>query len=140
MKSAFADAVYWIAIARPNDPWSQAANSAKTALGAVQLVTTDEVLTEFLAALSKGGPHLRRTAVEMVRAILSNTNVKVVPQSRESFEKGLARYEARSDKEYSLQDCISMNVMESETIAEVLTNDRHFSQEGFTVLMRSRGA
>ena len=40
------------------------------------------------------------------------------------------------DKGYSLQDCVSMNVMESEGINHVLTNDRHFEQEGFVVLMR----
>lgn len=29
-----------------------------------------------------------------------------------------------------------MNVMESEGVTDVLTNDRHFEQEGFTILMR----
>ena len=134
MKTVFADAVYWIAIARPKDPWCDAARAAKERLGKARIVTTEEVLGEFLAALRKG-PSLRHTAVEMVRAILSNANVKVVPQSRESFQKGLDHYDARRDKQYSLQDFISMNVMKSESITEVLTNDHHFEQEGFTVLM-----
>lgn len=136
MKVVLADAVYWIAIARPNDHWCQAAKDAYKQLGPARLVTTDEVLSEFLAALSKGGPALRKTAVRMVRKILSNANIKVIPQSRDSFQRGLNRYEERSDKHYSLQDCISMNVMESESITEVLTNDHHFEQEGFTVLMK----
>lgn len=136
MKTVFADAVYWIATAKPNDSWGEAANAAREQLGPARLVTTDEVLIEFLAALSKGGSELRRGAVKTVRAILSNPNVRVVPQSRESFNKGLTRYEARSDKQYSLQDCISMNVMESESIKEILTNDHHFEQEGFAVLMK----
>ena len=140
MRLVFADTVYWISIIKPKDPWCEAAKSAREKLGAVRIVTTDEVLTEFLAALSKSGPNLRRTVVKMVRAILSDANVRVVPQSHDSFLKGLALYEARSDKEYSLQDCISMNVMKSESITEVLTNDRHFGQEGFTVLMNRDGA
>lgn len=135
MKTVFADAVYWIAIVKPNDPWRDAAKVAREQLGSARLVTTEEVLTEFLAALSKGGPKLRHAAVKMVRGILSDVNTKVVPQSRDSFQKGLSRYEKRSDKQYSLQDCISMNVMESELIKEVLTNDHHFKQEGFIVLM-----
>ena len=49
---------------------------------------------------------------------------------------GLARYERRLDKGYSLQDCVSMNVMEAEGITGVLTSDHHFEQEGFTILMR----
>ena len=31
-------------------------------------------------------------------------------------------------------DCRSMNALRSLGIAEVLTNDRHFTQEGFTIL------
>ena len=29
-----------------------------------------------------------------------------------------------------------MNVMEAESITQVLTNDRHYEQKGFTVLMK----
>jgi hypothetical protein len=45
-------------------------------------------------------------------------------------------YSARPDKGYSLVDCISMQTMWREGIAEVLTNDRHFEQEGFRALFR----
>jgi predicted nucleic acid-binding protein len=135
MKAVFADTAYWIAVALPKDGWHNAAKTARADLGPVAVVTTDEVLTEFLAAFSKCGSNLRGKAVTTVRAIMSNANIKVVPQSRDSFQKGLHRYETRPDKHYSLQDCISMNVMESEGISEVLTSDHHFEQEGFTVLM-----
>ena len=137
MKTVFVDTVYWIATVRPNDPWKEAATRARRQLGHVRLVTTDEVLTEFLAALSRGRPALRLGAARIVHTILANPNVSVVPQSRESFQKGLARYEAQSDKAYSLQDCISMNVMEAESITDILTNDRHFAQERFNVLMKA---
>ena len=43
-------------------------------------------------------------------------------------------YKARPDKGYSLTDCISMNTMRAEGMAEVLTNDVHFRQEGFRAL------
>lgn len=135
MTLAFADTLYWVAIARPNDPWSPAARAARASLGAVTLVTTDEVLVEFATALSRGGPAVRRVAAQMVRAILTSKDVRVVEQTRAGFEHGLSRYEQRADKSYSLTDCISMNVMESEGIHQVLTNDHHFEQEGFTVLI-----
>jgi predicted nucleic acid-binding protein len=48
----------------------------------------------------------------------------------------MTRYEGREDKEYSLTDCISMNVMDSHRLTEALTNDHHFEQEGFTVLIQ----
>ena len=72
----------------------------------------------------------------MVRAILANPNVKVIPQARDGFLRGLQLYEQREDKGYSLTDCISMNVMGSLHISDVLTHDRHFEQEGFSALMR----
>ena len=137
MKSVFADTVYWIAVARSNDQWSTSAREARQRLGEVDLVTTDEVLTEFLAALSRGGPRLRTAAARTVRSMLSGSDVRVIPQSRSSFTRALDRYEARRDKGYSLQDCVSMNVMEDESITQILTNDHHFEQEGFTVLMKS---
>ena len=51
------------------------------------------------------------------------------------FLAGLALYERRPDKQYSLADCISMNVMRQRGIQEVLTNDQHFKQEGFKRLL-----
>jgi predicted nucleic acid-binding protein len=45
-------------------------------------------------------------------------------------------YPARLDKGYSLTDCISMNVMRRDGLSEVLTNDEHFTQEGFRCLLR----
>lgn len=59
----------------------------------------------------------------------------MVAQSHESFLAGLTLYERRPDKQYSLVDCISMNVMRQMGVHEILTHDRHFSQEGFVRLL-----
>ena len=61
----------------------------------------------------------------------------VTPQSRESFLAGLELYRTRPDKGYSLTDCISMQTMRRAGITQVLTNDRHFEQEGFQALFRA---
>ena len=138
MKVVFVDAAYWIAIVNPQDQSHKPAKRAREELGDdVRLVTTDEVLAEFLTGLSKYGLDLRVRAAKMVHAIMENPNVKVIPQTRDSFQKGLERYEQRSDKNYSLQDCISMNAMEEESITDILTTDRHFKQEGFAILINS---
>lgn len=135
MITVFADTMYWVAVARPNDPWKQSAERATSEVGSAVILTTDEVLTEFLNTLCKCGERLRRQAVKMVRAILDNANVKVLPQTRDSFLGGVRLYEQRADKEYSLTDCISMNAMSAQSVTKILTNDRHFQQEGFEVLM-----
>jgi uncharacterized protein len=58
----------------------------------------------------------------------------VIPQTRTGFLDALALYQARPDKAYSLTDCISMQAMRREGLTDVLTNDRHFTQEGFHIL------
>ena len=135
MRKVFADTSYWVAVTRPRDEWQDAALASKKGLGEIILVTTDDVLVEFLTALREGQV-LREKAVQAVRAILKNPNVQVIPQTRKSFLSGLDRFARRGDKAYSLTDCISMNAMESESIQEILTNDHHFEQEGFVVLIK----
>ncbi len=135
MTAVFVDTDYWIAVVKPNDQWKDPADRAKRSLGQVRLLTTDEVLAEFLNALGKYGGYLRTQAVEMVRAINKNANITVVPQSRDSFVRGLATYENRSDKDYSLTDCISFNTMKAQGIQKVLSHDHHFQQESFVPLI-----
>ena len=54
--------------------------------------------------------------------------------ARADFDAALALYETRPDKEYSLIDCRSMVALRALGVTEVLTNDHHFTQEGFTIL------
>lgn len=138
MKVVFADTLYWVAIARPHDSWSIAAKAARARIGDVALITTDEVLVEFATALGRSGPIVRRTAAAMIRLIREDSAIRVIEQPRTGFDRGLARYERRDDKTYSLTDCISMNVMDDESVSAILTNDHHFTQEGFEALIRNR--
>ena len=136
MNWVFADTLYWIASILPEDPWHEPALRASAALSRdTRILTTQEVLTELLSACAGRGDFLRLEAAHAVRAILENVYVTVLPQSSESFFFGLALYEQRQDKGYSLVDCISMNAMRREGIPDVLTNDHHFAQEGFNVLI-----
>ena len=134
MRRVFADSLYWIALASPRDQWHARAIEASRALRGAQIVTTDEVLTEFLNAFSHNAD-LRRAATSTVRGIQGDPETTILPQSRQSFLAGLSLFEARSDKAYSLTDCISMAVMRQDVITEILTHDRHFTQEGFTILL-----
>ncbi len=136
MKLVFADTVYWIAIFLPGDPWANAA--AAVSLEDARLITTEEVLAEFLTGVSAHGERTRRLACDSAREILGDPDIEVVAQSHESFLGGLALYEKRPDKQYSLTDCISMNVMKRQGIREVLTQDRHFEQEGLIRLLKAR--
>jgi predicted nucleic acid-binding protein len=136
MKQVFADTFYWVASITPSDPWHVPTMQAMIALGSVHLVTTEEVLVEFLSAYAGRGAPLRQAALKTVHAALQNAHVTVHPQTHASFLRGLAFYAGRDDKAYSLVDCISMDTMRRTGLTEVLTNDHHFTQEGFTVLVK----
>jgi uncharacterized protein len=135
MRMIFADTFYWIALANPKDHWHQTALRSSRELHPFLIMTTDEVLVEFLAFLGGRGKLMRQAAVALVRKIHSNPNIIVLPQSRESFERGLELYAERSDKEYSMTDCISMASMRLRNVTDVLSHDHHFTQEGFVILM-----
>ncbi len=90
---------------------------------------------EYLAFYSNTGPYFRQQAVRTIRRLLTNPLVTVVPQTHDVFLASLDLYESRPDKGYSLTDCISMNIMRQEGITEVLSNDHHFEQEGFILLL-----
>lgn len=135
MRRTFADAVYWIALSNRTDQWHARATGVALALRGGTIVTTEEVFDEYLAYYSELGPAFRKAAVRAVEDALSDPSVVVIPQSHQSFLDGLALYKARPDKGYSLTDCISMATMRREGIAEVLTHDAHFAQEGFTILL-----
>lgn len=132
MKRVFADTFYWIALTDPTDAAHERARQI-----ADDVVTTDEVLSEYLTFFCAAPEFLRCEVALAVEDILQNASVTVIPQSRQSFLGGLQLYRTRPDKGYSLIDCISMETMRREGLTEVLTNDRHFEQEGFRALFRN---
>jgi predicted nucleic acid-binding protein len=132
----FADTFFWIAVTDPNDSAHRDALEITAEHADAALVTTDEVLTEYLAFFANTNGALRREAGAVVLGLLESPKVRVIPQSRDSFLDGVALYMARPDKGYSLTDCVSMQTMRREGLTEALTNDRHFEQEGFRALFR----
>ena len=135
MEKIFADSCYWIGLFDPRDELHKTAREARDQYRDCQLVTTEEVLTEFLTRMRSPEKNRRIDAVESLGKIMEDENVKIIPQSHESFDEGVRIFRSRYDKNYSLQDCISMCVMWRYDIINVLTNDHHFTQEGFVILL-----
>lgn len=135
MTKVFADTLYWLALALPRDQWRTAALAARTRLGTVQVITTEEVFVEFFNGVCRSEPPGRQMGLDILSYLGRDPSVTVVPQSHESFAAGVDLYGRRPDKTYSLTDCISMETMRRMGITDVLTNDAHFAQEGFKVLI-----
>jgi len=136
MSALFADTFYWIAFTNPQDTAHEKARSFMRAIPPRLILTTEEVLIEYLNYFAGWGAQLRGAAARNVQNMRASRSVRIVPQTTASFLAGLTRYQARLDKGYSLTDCISMETMRREGLSEALTNDRHFEQEGFRSLFR----
>jgi predicted nucleic acid-binding protein len=136
VKAVFADTFYWAALTSTEDSSHVRALEFSRSIQWDRIVTTDEVLVEYLAFFAGARPSVRIQAGDTVAQFLTNSRVQVVQQSRDSFLNGLELYRGRPDKGYSLTDCISMQTMRREGLTDALTNDRHFEQEGFRVLFR----
>ena len=136
MRRFFVDTFYWIALTNRRDQWHRRVQAFNRALDAYHFFTTDEVLAEFLTFCGEGTPETRGQAALFARRVLVDPHTTVIPQTHASFLEGLALYESRLEKHYSLTDCIAMQVMQRESFTDVLSNDHHFAQEGFHIMFQ----
>jgi uncharacterized protein len=135
MSVAFVDTQYVVAIFQENDQWNKRAVEIETQIGGYKFVTTDSVLGKILNYFCGYGTEVRREISAVISDISADENFEVIEQTRSVFLKGLDFYKSRLDKGYSLTDCISMNVCREFGISKVLTHDKHFTQEGFKILI-----
>ena len=133
MNSVFADAFYFFALINRADVAHHKAKAyGRTAQA--RLVTTSWVLTELADGLAAS--QSRQKFVELLQQLRTSDDVEVLPFSAARFEAGIDLYARRTDKNWSLTDCISFVVMRERGLTDALTGDRHFEQAGFNVLLK----
>jgi predicted nucleic acid-binding protein len=133
MKAIFGDTYYFLAIGNEHDQGHQrAVQYAASYKG--QILTTEWVLTEVADALAS--PAQRGQFLTLLELIKDDSNWTVVAASHELFDRGIAFFSQRSDKSWSLTDCISFVVMQEHGLTEALTADHHFEQAGFIGLLK----
>ena len=135
MNELFVDTLHLVALVNPKDQWHQKSVEVETATRNIDLVTTEDILTEFLNFYAEHGDFMPMKVATFVCEILLDVRVKVIPRNSETFLNALELHESRLDKGYSLTNCISMNVCRALGITEILTHDHYFEQEGFKVLL-----
>jgi len=136
MKILFADTSYWVALINPHEELHQEAIDVSKSLGNFRIITSEMVLTEVLNKFSEYGEILRKASVELTRRLQADPNTKIIAQMSKQFNEALESYANRRDKEWSLTDCASIQIMEKENVTETLTHDQHFEQAGFVALLR----
>ena len=132
MSALFADTFYFLALLNPRDQHHQRACQIPTERP-LHIVTTRAVLLEVADAFR--APGSRALAAELIDALEADPTVTIVPLEDALFTRGVALYRERTDKGWSLTDCISFLVMQDRRLSEALTGDRHFEQAGFTRLL-----
>ena len=85
MSTVFADTLYWIALINSRDQWHQRAVSINAGLSDARLVTTDSVLTELANFFAEYGNIMRRKVALAIRTVLSDEQVEVLSETRQTF-------------------------------------------------------
>lgn len=136
MMTVFADTSYWIGLLYPQDHLHPKVTAMYREIAAMRVVTSEMILAELLNTFSNGSPRMRSIVVGAVEDARKGNSVIVFPQTSEQFTKALERYKRSADKNCSLTDCASFQIMETERISAALTHDHHFVQAGFEALLR----
>lgn len=134
--SVFLDTSFSIATAIVRDEFHERAVDLANKIAAedTQIITTQPVILEIGNSLSK--LKYRQSAVGIIQRLDSDPNVSIISLTDELYAEGFKLFSSRSDKEWSLVDCISFVVMRERNITDALTADEHFIQAGFCALLR----
>jgi uncharacterized protein len=132
MKAIFADAHFFLAVMNDRDQAHRKAMAFSQGNNQ-PILTTAWVLTEVADGLARGAN--RNGFQQLLDDLYSDAESTIVPADQATWEKGVALYNQRPDKKWSLTDCISFVVMQERGLTEALTADRHFEQAGFTILL-----
>jgi predicted nucleic acid-binding protein len=131
MKTVFADTWFFRAILSERD---QHHDKVVHYLGETEdfIITTRWVLAE--TANAAAGSAYREDAARFLVQVESDPDMTIIKESDVLYQRGMKLYISRSDKAWSLTDCISFVVMDERGITEALTADHHFEQAGFRPL------
>jgi uncharacterized protein len=124
----FADSFYWIAALNTEDQYNFLVSS--TPIDGL-IVTSVAVQLEVIDAFS-AVEKLRKVATFFWDLCNQSPTVHVVPLEMDLLLRAMTLFAHRSDKEWSLTDCISFEIMRERGIDQALTADNHFRQAGFS--------
>jgi predicted nucleic acid-binding protein len=107
---------------------------AETVSAARELWTTDAVLLEVAAAFSH--PDHRAIAIRIWHEFHGgNSRCHSCEVAGSRLHQAVELFAQRSDKAWSLTDCLSFVVMDEAQLSAALTADHHFIQAGFGALL-----
>lgn len=134
-EEVFVDASAFVAVINKIDVWHERALQLHNELNRRKspLVTSDWVLSEFLASASR--PKGRIVAAGMIAALFSSSRTTIIEATRTGWNEAFQMFSSYQDKSWSLVDCSSMLICRDRGISRVFTSDRHSIQFGLEILM-----
>nr|WP_319540262.1 PIN domain-containing protein [uncultured Methanospirillum sp.] len=134
MRSVFIDTSFVIVIFTPEDRHhKQALEIAHKLFDYTEIWITDAVIYEIGNSFSKTG---KQIIAEFIRDCYSTEQIQVVKTDEPLLMKALTHYSDYLDKDWSLTDCLSFEVMKEKNIAIAYSSDHHFEQAGFQYVLR----
>jgi len=133
MNAVFADTSFYAAIVNRRDQFHVRAKEVAEACRA-PVITTEFVLIETANFCLDG--RQRTVFLDLVGRLRAAPGIEIIAASADWFQRGLDIFAARSDKPWSLTDCISFAVMHERQLTDALTADHNFEQAGFHALLR----
>jgi uncharacterized protein len=131
VNAVFADTFFYQALLDSRDPAHERALAQSRAKRTI--LTSEFVLLELGNACARAEDHADFLA--LLDGIRASPRTRIIPLGPRLMQRGLDLFAGRSDKNWSLTDCISFVVMQDEGLTEALTGDNHFEQAGFKVLL-----
>ena len=102
------------------------------------LITTHAIMTELGNAVSKIPKRsIAKEQMESLQEMIETKRGEMIPVSDLLWQRAWELYHSRPDKEWGHTDCISFVVMRELGIGKAFTNDHHFEQAGFTILVKT---
>ena len=134
-KLVFIDTFAWIAILNKSDTYHiESKNILKKLLEEEnKLITTNFIIVETINALSK--QTFRKSVVKFINRIEQSSSVKIVNITEEIYKSAWLLYQNRLDKDWGITDCTSFEIMKLMNIKYAFSNDKHFKQAGFSILV-----
>jgi uncharacterized protein len=129
MGAYFVDTSFWVALIDQRDVYHDKAMQLSQKISG-NLATTEAVLIETANMFSK--PNWRPKVIALFDHIRQRSDTEIVYKT---WHLAWDYFVSRSDKSWSLTDCISFEVMRERGLSEALTADAHFRQAGFRALM-----
>jgi uncharacterized protein len=129
---AFADTSFWIALVVKQDQYHDRAQKWSVQITG-RITTTIPVVLETANALAR--PAWRAYSVALIEHLQQRRDVEVIALSSELWQRAWDLYRQRTDKAWSLTDCVSFLVMQDTRLVDALTADEHFRQAGFRAVL-----